>query len=90
LNVVGFGFSKYYIDDIIVSSLTPRDHMHHLRQVFRKLKEHNLKLHLSKCWFFHIQVEFLGHMIYPRGLGVQKAKVEAISQVVQPSNVNRL
>jgi len=26
-------------------------------------------------------VEYLGHMIYPSGLGVQKAKVEAISLV---------
>jgi hypothetical protein len=35
-------------------------------------------------------VEYLGRMIYPSGLGVQKAKVEAISQVPQPTNVNQL
>jgi hypothetical protein len=29
-------------------------------------------------------------MIYPSGLGVQKAKVEAISQVLQSTNVNQL
>jgi hypothetical protein len=32
----------------------------------------------------------MGHMIYPSGLGVQKAKVEAISLVPQPIDVNRL
>jgi hypothetical protein len=53
--------------------------MHHLQEVFGRLNEHNLKLHISKCWFLHTQVEYLGHMIYLSGLGVQKAKVEAIS-----------
>jgi hypothetical protein len=35
-------------------------------------------------------VEYLGHTNYLGGLGVQKAEVEAISQVPQPTNVNRL
>ncbi len=35
-------------------------------------------------------MEYLGHIIYLGGLGVQKAKVEVISQVPQPTNVNRL
>jgi hypothetical protein len=43
--LAGFGFPKYYIDD----SLTLGDHLHHLQDVFGRLKEHNLKLHLSKC-----------------------------------------
>jgi hypothetical protein len=59
------GFTKCYIDDIIVFSLTLGDHMHHLREVFGKLKEHDLNIHLGKCWFFQTQVEYLGHMIYP-------------------------
>jgi hypothetical protein len=28
--LAGLGFAKCYIDDIIVFSLTPGDHMHHL------------------------------------------------------------
>jgi methanogenic corrinoid protein MtbC1 len=77
--LAGFGFAKCYIDDIIVFSLTLTDHMHHLQDVFGRLKEHNLKLHLGKCQVFHTYVEYMGHMIYPGGLGVQKAKVEVIS-----------
>jgi hypothetical protein len=48
LNVSDLGFSKCYIDDIIVFSLTPRNHMHHLQEVFRRPKEHNLKFHPGK------------------------------------------
>jgi len=77
--LVGLGFAKCYIDDIIVFSPTIKDHEHHLQEVLRRLKDHNLKFHLSKHWFFQTHVEYLGHMIYPGGLGVQKAKVEAIS-----------
>jgi hypothetical protein len=36
--LLGIGFAKCYIDDIIVSNLTLGDHMHHLREVFEKFK----------------------------------------------------
>jgi hypothetical protein len=50
--LVGFGFVKCYIDDIIAFSSTLEDHKHHLQQVFKRLKNHNLKLHPSKCHDF--------------------------------------
>jgi hypothetical protein len=58
--------------------------------VLGKLKEHNLKLHIGKWWFFHTQMEYLGHIIYLGGLGVSNTKVEAILQVPLPTNVNQL
>lgn len=72
--LMSFGFVKCYIDDIIFFNLTIRNHMQHLQQVFRIFKKHNLKFHLSKCWFFHIQVEYLNHRIYPGGQGVSKGQ----------------
>ncbi len=44
-----FNFAKCYIDDIIVFNATSRDHKHHLHEVFRRFKNHNLKLDLNKC-----------------------------------------
>jgi hypothetical protein len=61
--------------------------MHHLYEMFGRVKEHKLKFHLGKCRFFQTHVEYLGHMIYHDGLGVQKAKIESISQVPQPINL---
>ena len=52
--------------------------------------EHGLKLHLSKCIFFYSQVEYLGHMIYPGGLGVLKGKVEALASIPRPKDVSQL
>jgi len=42
-------FAKCYIDGIIIFSSTSKYHMHHLQEVFGRLKDHNLKFHPSKC-----------------------------------------
>jgi hypothetical protein len=38
--LASLGFAKCYIDDIIVFNLTLRDRMHHLQEVFGRIKEH--------------------------------------------------
>ncbi len=68
--LASISFAKCYIDDIITFILIPRDHMHHLQEVFERLKGHSLKLHIGKCQFFHTHVQYLGHMIYPSEFGV--------------------
>jgi hypothetical protein len=47
--LVGLGFAKCYIDDIIIFNLTLKDHKHHLQEIFGIFKGHNLKFHLGKC-----------------------------------------
>ena len=41
-----------YLDDIIIFSKTPKEHITRLRAVFEKLVEAGLKLKPSKCEFF--------------------------------------
>jgi len=45
-----FNFANCHIADIIIISLTPRDH---LQKVFESFEEFKLKLHPCKCQFFH-------------------------------------
>ncbi len=35
-------------------------------------------------------MEYLGHVIYPGGFGVQQVKVEAIACIPRPMDVNRV
>ncbi len=35
-------------------------------------------------------MEYLGHVIYPGGLGVQQTKVEAIAHIPRPMNASRV
>ena len=88
--LAGLDFARCYIDDIIVYSSIVEEHQRHLQQVFERLREHGLKLHPGKCKFFHDQIEYLGHTIYPGGLGVQQTKVEAIAQIPWPTDVSRV
>ena len=41
-----------YLDDVIVFSKTPEEHVFRLKAVFEKLKQAGLKLKPSKCEFF--------------------------------------
>ena len=40
------------MDDIIIFSKTPQEHLSHIRLVFEKLKAANLSMKKSKCNFF--------------------------------------
>ena len=52
-----------YLDDILVASSSPEIHMHHLKEVFKRLSENSLIISLEKCVFGADQVDFLGHHI---------------------------
>ena len=46
-----FPFAIAYLDDIIIFSKTPQEHLSHIRLVFEKLKLANLSMKKSKCSF---------------------------------------
>ena len=55
---------KYYIiylDDIIIFSKTPEEHIARLQKVFQKLDEAGLHLKPNKCEFFKDRLEYLGN-----------------------------
>jgi hypothetical protein len=87
---LGLEFVRCYIDDIIVFSTSQKKHRVHLTEVFARLRLHDLKLHPSKCRFYCDRVEYLGHMIYPVGLGVVASKVEVVMSIPRPRHISRL
>jgi hypothetical protein len=86
----GLEFVKCHIDDIVVFSTSQKKHRAHLIEVFARLRFHGLKLHPGKCRFYYDCVEYLGHMIYPGGLGVVASKVEVVMSIPRPKDVSRL
>ena len=83
-------FVRCYIDDIIIFSTSQKKHRAYLTEVFARLRLHGLKLHLGKYKFHCDRVEYLGHMIYPEGLGVVAYKVEVVMSIPKPRDVSRL
>ena len=50
-------FCQVYLDDIIIYSATLDDHIEHVQIVVERLKQHNLKIKLSKCKIAQTKVE---------------------------------
>ena len=67
-----------YLDDIIVFSKTPKEHIERLRGVFNKLVQAGLKLKPKKCEFFKSKISYLGHVVSPKGIETDPRKVEAV------------
>lgn len=42
---------EVYVDDMIIKSIEPVDHVVHLRETFYVLRENQINLNLEKCTF---------------------------------------
>ena len=76
-----------YLDDVIVYSRTPQEHLERLRAVFQRLWEAGLKLKPSKCEFFKSSISYLGHIVSKDGIGTDPKKVSAIENWSTPQTV---
>jgi hypothetical protein len=83
-------FLKCYINDVLVHSKGFLQHLAHLEELFKKLRKVNMKIHFKKCEFVVIVTFYLGHKILPNGIMVYWAKVVAILEVPNPTNVHTL
>ena len=75
-----------YLDDCIIFSKTPEEHIKRLQQVFQRFREANLKINPTKCAFFQTKVQFLGHVISRNGLEADPGKVKAVQNFPVPQN----
>lgn len=73
-----------YVDDILIFSNSFEQHLKHLEQVFKRLKEANLKLQPTKCHFAVKKLKFLGHIISKNGIEVDPEKTKAMSEFPTP------
>ena len=67
-----------YLDDVIVFSKTPEEHIARLEAVFKKISNAGLRLKPSKCEFFKKCIHYLGHIVSCKGLKTGPKKIEAI------------
>ena len=84
------GWVVIYMDDILVFSKDKKDHKKHVRWILQKLREHKLSLKLEKCWFSKQEIEFLGLIISEDSIMMDKGKVKAIRNWLEPKNKKEL
>ena len=71
-------FSLAYLDDVIIFSSTLEEHLKHISMVFDCLKEHNLKMKISKCKFAQKQTQYVGFIVDGNGVRPYPEKVKVI------------
>ena len=83
-------FVVVYLDDILIYSKTQEEHERHLRLVLQVLREHQLYAKASKCEFFKIEVDFLGHIVGANGVRMEPTKVDAIVKWPRPQTATHV
>ena len=64
-----------YLDDVIVVGRNLEEHLLHLKSVFQRMRESNLKLKPAKCALCLEKVNFLGHVVSRDGVATDPAKL---------------
>ena len=76
-----------YLDDVIVFGRDMNEHCERLETVLLRLREHNLRVKLSKCKIAARQVAFLGHVISQSGIQPDPAKIAAVRDIPRPQSI---
>lgn len=67
-----------YLDDVLCYSVSFEDHIHHLRQVFSCMREHDIKLRPTKCELFQREVRYLGRLVSGEGVKIDPQDLAAV------------
>jgi len=81
-------FAIAYIDDILIYSNSLEEHHEHVRTILKTLLEHGLYASLDKCQFSVQEVDFLGYVITPNGVAMEKSRVDSIQEWPVPKSVH--
>ncbi|KAH9763009.1 hypothetical protein KPL70_001028 [Citrus sinensis] len=83
-------FLEVFMDDFSVFGDSFDQCLHHLTLVLQRCVEKNLVLNWEKCHFMVKQGIVLGHIISSKGIEVDKAKVDLISNLPPPRTVREV
>ena len=76
-----------FIDDIIVETETEKEHNELVAKIIKRLEENDLYVKLEKCKWKVREVGFLGVVIGPEGIKMEKEKVKGVLEWLIPKCV---
>ena len=90
LGELNLTYCLIYLDDVIVFSDMPEEHLWRMRVVFDRLRKHGLKLQPSKCEVFKPEINYLAHHVSQKGVLPSKKNLESIAQCPPPDTYTKV
>ena len=69
-----------YLNDIMIYSITLKEHVQHVSQILECLNQRNLRLKLEKCEFHREKVDFLEFVVERHEIRINSKKIKAIKE----------
>ena len=85
-----YGFCISYLDDLIVFSVSPEEHVEHLQALFPVLRQGNLEWNLDKCGLLTRECHYLEHIISAARLKMNPSYLERIKDWGKPKTGKEL
>uniref|UniRef100_A0A0G4I717 Reverse transcriptase domain-containing protein n=1 Tax=Chromera velia CCMP2878 TaxID=1169474 RepID=A0A0G4I717_9ALVE len=75
-----------FVDDVLVFSRTPEEHVEHIHRVLSLLWEHNLYIKVTKCTWMKKWAKFLGLVIDEGGVRPAPEKLQGLQEFPEPKD----
>jgi len=89
-DLISQGDTATFIDDILVATEMEERHDELVEEVLKRLEENDLFMKPEKCKWKVREVEFLGVVIGPKGVKMQKKKIEGVLNWPVPRNIKEV
>ena len=86
-DLINIGKVAAFIDDVIVGTETEEGHDELVGEIIKRLEENNLYVKLEKCKWKVREIGFLGVVIGPEGIKMEKEKVKGVLDWLTPKYV---
>uniref|UniRef100_A0A8C3W0X8 Retrotransposon Gag like 1 n=1 Tax=Catagonus wagneri TaxID=51154 RepID=A0A8C3W0X8_9CETA len=88
-DVLGF-FVLSYGQDVLIYSMSQEEHLQHVRHVLVRFRYHNVYCSLDRSQFHRHTVEFLGFVLTPKGVKMNKSTVSSVTGYPTPGSKKSL
>jgi len=77
-DLINEGKVAAFVDDVLVGTETEEGHDEVMKEILRRLEENDLYVKLEKCMWKARKIGFLGIVIRPNGIEMEKGKVKGV------------
>ena len=71
---------------VVNYSKTEKEHLEHIKEVFKRIQKANLKVNTEKCEFAQTAIEYLGYEINAKGIRPAEKAVENVLRFKVPES----